>query len=404
MITPRRAARANGRIAVALRIVSAVLAGGVVTLSAASALVARRLAQRVVTPAPRLADTRVVGLDTAAQTITLARTEDTALPGRYGLFTSGSENYLKLGTVLSQSDTAVTRKLLTHIDGGTRLDAEAAFSGWYFDHPEQLRVPFTNELVGASVGPCPAWLFPADGGSEHWVIQIHGRGTTRAEGLRAVPVFRDLGYTSLLVSYRNDADAPRSRQGTYMLGATEWRDVDAAMTFARRRGARHIILMGWSMGGQVALQLDLNSAHGESVVGLVLDSPVIDWADVLRYQARLLRVPPPIISFALGALSSDWGSPLRAPAPRVPLDKLDIVARTDELRHPILVLHSEDDGFVPAGGSHALARARPDLVTLEVFRTARHTKLWNYDQERWSRAITEWAARLPVTPAAGGGS
>ncbi|HAQ59892.1 MAG TPA: alpha/beta hydrolase, partial [Microbacterium sp.] len=55
-------------------------------------------------------------------------------------------------------------------------------------------------------------------------------------------------------------------------------------------------------------------------------------------------------------------------------------------------------------GSHALARARPDLVTLEVFRTARHTKLWNYDQERWSRAITEWAARLPVTPAAGGGS
>jgi alpha-beta hydrolase superfamily lysophospholipase len=412
MITPRRAARANGRLAVALRIVSAILTGSLVTLGVASAFVAGRLARRVVTPAARVADTRILSLDTAAQTITLSRTDDTSLPGRYGLFTSGTESYLKLGTVLAQSDTAVTRKLLTHIDGNAWLDAEAAFSGWYFDRPEQLQIPFTNELIGTSIGPCPAWLFPAEGDAGddaavdtgRWVIQIHGRGSARSEALRAVPLFRGLGYTSLVVSYRNDGEAPRSKRGTYTLGATEWRDVDAAVSFAIRRGAREIVLMGWSMGGQIALQLDLNSAHREKIVGLILESPAIDWSEVLHYQAALLHVPKPVISFALGALSSDWGAPVRGPGERIPLDRLDIVSRAAELKHPILVLHSDQDGFVPSGGSHALALARPDLVTLEVFDTARHTKLWNYDQERWSRAITDWVEALDVRSAAAAGS
>ena len=125
---------------------------------------------------------------------------------------------------------------------------------------------------------------------------MHGRGTTRAECLRAVPVFHALGITSLVVSYRNDGEAPRSRAGTYALGATEWRDVDAAVGFARRRGARRILLMGWSMGGAIALQLELNSAHRDVIAGLILESPVIDWRVVLGLPgeaAAAARAPSP---------------------------------------------------------------------------------------------------------------
>ncbi|MGI0490157.1 hypothetical protein ACN4EK_32810, partial [Pantanalinema rosaneae CENA516] len=46
--------------------------------------------------------------------------------------------------------------------------------------------------------------------------------------------------------------------------------------------------------------------------------------------------------------------------------------------------------YVPSDGSVALARARPDVVTLEHFAHARHTKLWNYDRARWERAIATW--------------
>ena len=221
MVAPRRAAMRGATpslvtgVRAALTVVSLALAGVLSALAVASV----HMARRVVTPAQRVPDTRILSLDTAAQTITLSRTPDTELPGRYGLFTSGTASYIKLGSVLSEDGVSVKRKLLTHIPADAQLSPDAAFSGWYYDSPDELHLPYTPELIGSAVGPCPAWLFPA-GSGDVWVVQVHGRGTTRAECLRAVPVFHALGLTSLVVSYRNDGEAPRSRAGTYTLGAT----------------------------------------------------------------------------------------------------------------------------------------------------------------------------------------
>jgi alpha-beta hydrolase superfamily lysophospholipase len=398
MVDSRRAAmRAPSPALLAgVRAALAVLSAALGIVLSGLAFASLRMARRVVTPATRIPDTRILALDTAAQTITLGRTADTELPGRYGLFTSGTEDYIKLGSVLGEDATSVKRKLLTQIGAQTRISAEAAFSGWYYSHPEELHLPFTSELIGSAVGPCPAWLFPA-GDGEVWVIQVHGRGTTRAECLRAVPVFHSVGITSLVVSYRNDGEAPRSRAGTYALGATEWRDVDAAVGFARRRGARRIVLMGWSMGGAIALQLELSSAHRDVLAGLILESPVVDWRVVLGYQAKLLRLPAAVTSLAIGALQTEWASPMTGSGGAIPFDRLDAVSRAAELRHPILILHSDDDGFVPSDASHDLVVARPDLVEMQVFEVARHTKLWNYDQERWSDSIRRWLARQGLT-------
>lgn len=398
MVDSRRAAmRAPSPALLAgVRAALAVLGAALGVVLSGLAFASLRMARRVVTPATRVPDTRILALDTAAQTITLGRTPDTELPGRYGLFTSGTEDYIKLGSVLGEDATSVKRKLLTQIGAQTRISADAAFSGWYYDHPEELHLPFTSELIGSPVGPCPAWLFPA-GEGDVWVIQVHGRGTTRAECLRAVPVFHAIGITTLVVSYRNDGEAPRSRSGTYALGATEWRDVDAAVGFARRRGARRIVLMGWSMGGAIALQLELGSAHRDVLAGLILESPVVDWRVVLGYQAKLLHVPAAVTSLAIGALQTEWAAPMTGSGGAIPFDRLDAVSRAAELRHPILILHSDDDGFVPSDASHDLVVARPDLVEMQVFEVARHTKLWNYDQERWSDSIRGWLERQGLT-------
>ena len=394
MVDSRRAAMGapSPALLAGVRAALAVLGAALGLALSGLAFASLRMARRVVTPAVRVPDTRILSLDTAAQTITLERTADTQLPGRYGLFTSGTENYIKLGSVLAEDATSVKRKLLTQIGAQTRISADAAFSGWYFDHAEELHLPFTSELIGSAVGPCPAWLFPA-GDGQVWVIQVHGRGTTRAECLRAEPVFHSLGITSLVVSYRNDGEAPRSRAGTYALGATEWRDVDAAVGFARRRGARRIVLMGWSMGGAIALQLELNSAHRDVLAGLILESPVVDWRVVLGYQAKLLRLPAAVTGLAIGALQTEWATPMTGAGGAIPFDRLDAVSRAAELQHPILILHSDDDGFVPSDASHDLVVARPDLVEMQVFEVARHTKLWNYDQERWSDSIRGWLER-----------
>ena len=389
---PRRAAgaRATQRRTAGIQVALSILGVALAASSAALGAVSLRMARTVVRPAGRLPDTRIVGLDAAAQTITLTRTPDTELPGRYGLFTVGSHEYLRLGSIVGGDDDTVTRKLLTHVAADGDLAPEAAFSGWYYDRPGDLHRPFRSVDIDTGVGPCPAWEFPAADDTDVWVIQVHGRGTTKAETLRAVPVFHDLGITSLVVSYRNDGEAPQSASGTYALGATEWRDVDAAIGYARRRGARHVVLMGWSMGGALALQAALESPHADVIAGLVLESPVVDWRTVLRFHGRLLRLPAPVIAVAQNAIASNWGATVLGSGEPIPLDRLDGVTRARELRHPILVLHSDDDGFVPSDASHALAAARPDLVTMETFQVARHTKLWNYDETRWVTAITEW--------------
>lgn len=385
-------------IAALIRPLATILATALAAVLALMGLVSVRMARRVVTPAVRVPDTRIVDVDVPAQTITLSRNDDTVLPGRYGLFTSGTAAYLKLGSVLQADETGVKRKLLTQIGDDARLSADAAFSGWYYETPDELHLPYSAELVPAPVGPCPAWVFPA-GSGDTWVIQIHGRGAARRECLRAVPVFHAAGITSMLVSYRNDGEAPRSRSGMYGLGATEWRDVDAAIGHARRAGARRIVLMGWSMGGAIALQVALRSAHRDLIAGIVLESPVIDWRVVLDHQARQIGLPTPIAQLAIGVLGTEWTTPLTGLDHAIPFQQLDVVSRAGELRHPILILHSDDDGFVPSDSSHDLVVARPDLVDLQVFDIARHTKLWNYDQERWTAAIARWLDRHGLAPA-----
>ena len=402
MVTPRRAATRGATPALIAGIQAAIVTLGVALTGvlALMGFVSVRFARRIVTPANRVADTKILSLDTAAQTITLERTPDTRLPGRYGLFTTGTASYVKLGSVLAEDGTSVKRKLLTHIGPTSSLSSDAAFSGWYYSGPEELHLPFTPELIGSVVGPCPAWLFPAAEPTDTWVIQIHGRGTNRTECLRAVPVFHAAGITSLVASYRNDGEAPRSRTGTYSLGATEWRDIDAAVGFARRRGAKRVILMGWSMGGAVALQVALNSAHHHVIGGLVLESPVIDWRVVLEHQTKLLGLPHAISGLAIGALSAEWATPVTRTGGAIPFDRLDVVSRADELTHPILILHSDDDGFVPSDASYDLVTRRPDLVEMQTFEVARHTKLWNYDQDRWSESIRSWLERHSLIPAA----
>ena len=198
----------------------------------------------------------------------------------------------------------------------------------------------------------------------------------------------------MVVSYRNDGEGPRSRDGRYGLGATEWRDVDAAIGYARSQGAKRVVLMGWSMGGAIVMQTLLRGAHREMIAGVILESPVIDWREVLAFQTTLVGLPRPLGDAAVQALGPSWTAKAMGTGEPVPFDALDMVARADELNVPVLILHSDDDGYVPADASHALAAARPDTVRMETFDVARHTKIWNYDQPRWDAALRGWVEEL----------
>ncbi|HEV7183281.1 MAG TPA: alpha/beta fold hydrolase [Leifsonia sp.] len=370
------------------------VAGVLALLSAAgAAIVMARVALTVITPVRKRPQNQSIrAVDDELGTVTLKDTPDASVPGRYGLWFDDETGYARMGGVIERVDGVVTRSLENVVFGDLHPTWKARISGYYYLEPEELGLPVSSVGIPTELGVAPAWVFPAPEGADdgRWVIQVHGWGATRQEGLRAVKVYHEQGFTCLLASYRNDGDAPESADRRYGLGGTEWHDIDAAIRYARDNGARSIVLMGWSMGGAVVLQTVTRSTSAELIRGIVLDSPVIDWVDTLEYQAGLLRLPSPITQGALRLIEATWSSPITGLGAPIDLSSMNFVARASDLDLPTLILHSDDDGFVPSTASRALAEARTDIVTLVSFATALHTKLWNYDEERWKTSISAW--------------
>ncbi|KQZ08477.1 hypothetical protein ASD23_08590 [Agromyces sp. Root1464] len=365
------------------------------TIGAATAATAVFFARKVVTPPERREeDVRIARVDLAAGEITLLASDETRMRGGYGLWFDRDTGHARLGDVIDDGEHEV-RRPIESVDFG-RLDraTRGRMDGYYHLGPWELDAPYENVVVDTELGPAPAWLIPAADASARWVIQVHGRGATRPETLRAVQPARDAGWNSLLITYRNDGEAPESEDRKYGLGGTEWADVVAATRFAVEHGAEEIVLMGWSMGGAISLQAVLRSADvRERLVGVMLDSPAIDWTDILRFQGTLNRMPPELGDLVVRVLGGPLGAGLTGIAAPIDVLELDPVARADEFDVPMLLMHSVDDGFVPIDGSRRFAAARPDLIEFEVFEGPRHTKLWNAEPERWTGLIRSWLER-----------
>lgn len=366
---------------------SAVL-GGLGSLGAAS-----YFARRVLSPDGEGPTDHVVH-EVGSDAVTLSRTVESEVPGRYGLWDEERSAHLRMGEIRELTATTVTRSVLG-VDFGEFAPGAARFNQYYYAQApdEALGIPTESVTVEAEIGDLPAWLVPASGTGDRWAILVHGRGALRFECVRAVRALHRAGLTVLIPAYRNDADAPRGLDGRYTLGLSEWRDVDDAIRYAVRRGARSVTLGGWSMGGAICMQVLAQSDRADRVTGVFLDCPVLDWGDVLRHHARTNNLPTPIALLARAVMGSESVRWLAGVSESVDVAKTDWVRRSAELTHPMLVMHSVADDFVPIGPSRAVAEARPDLVTFEEWDVARHCKLWNTDSDRWERAVAEFVSR-----------
>lgn len=367
-------------------------------------------------------------------------TPETRRPGVLSLRQQAGAVHVRLGDVISApTPTTVARPILARDTPGPSGAPDlggAATNGffWAGDPLGAHGYPFEEVAVPSPVGPMPAWLVrppgrrraavgavpataggaepratadpgatvdagakAAAGGTDRdgdpgatWVIMIHGHGATRGETLRAIPVLRALGLTTLSITYRNDLGAPASADHMYHLGADEWEDAEAAIDLALEHGARRVVLAGWSMGGGIALRTSVRSAHRDRIAALVLDSPAVDWRDILDYHARMLRAPRPMRALALWMMRSPWG--YRAVRLHEPIAlaemRPDFYAR--HLEHPTLLFHAQQDLTVPPGPSGILAGLRPDLVDYELVADASHTREWNTDPAAWERRLARF--------------
>ncbi|WP_203699910.1 alpha/beta hydrolase [Asanoa iriomotensis] len=320
--------------------------------------------------------------------VTLSRDVDTAKPIALGLL--WPDGGARLSASVRVDGDTVVRRVDERVAGELRpgLMVAVDYNVFGTDPKTAFGLDYATVPVSGELGDMPAWLVPPPGGGHRpgvWAIAVHGRGGSRHEALRVLPGVVGAGLTMLVIGYRNDPDAPASPDGFYHLGDTEWRELAAAIRYARDHGATGIVLFGWSMGGGIALTAlrRLPVAEAALIRGLVLDSPVLSWNAVIDYQADLRRLPAPITWSA--KRFTEWRG-------RINLGRLD--QDPGELTVPALIFVDEADQRVRTDKAHAFASARPELVTLVATRDGGHVASWNVDPPAYTAAVAAFLDRI----------
>ncbi|MET7743891.1 alpha/beta fold hydrolase [Streptomyces sp. NPDC005385] len=318
--------------------------------------------------------------------ITLTRALASRRPGTYGL--AGDGSHAVVGPVQDATphtaDTVVRR-----LDSVTHGSLEPGDKVWlvpnlYVGDPQSaLGLEHADVDVPGELGALPAWFVPAV--RDTWIITVHGLGATREHPMNVMRFLNERHFPVLDLAYRGDLGAPRSPDGLNHLGETEWRDLDAAIRYAVRYGARRIILYGWSTGATMALRAAAHSALRERISGLILDSPVLDWEATLRALAGARHTPNFLLPLAVRAAQGRTG---------VRGERIAHAAHPDRLTVPTLLVHGPDDAIAPWGPSRRLAASRPDLVTLSTVPDAPHAAMWNADPAGYEETLRRFLTPL----------
>lgn len=258
--------------------------------------------------------------------------------------------------------------------------------GFRGDPQSAFGYPFEEVKIATELGLAPAWLVPAQGAANVAAIYVHGIAGLRENGYRHLSVLHKAGIPVLLITYRNDVDAPLSLERQYAFGLTEWRDLDAAVSFLRQRGITRIILVGESMGGAIVGQFLMHSGQAKSIVALVLDSPALDSRAIIRNLISQFGFPLP------AAIEPVVHSFLALQL-KVPLSDANSVTAVAAFPGPLFIAHGTGDRLVPMSISDAVFAGRRGPTTF-IRSEAGHLQSWHEDAGRYRRALSGFIEQL----------
>ncbi len=191
-----------------------------------------------------------------------------------------------------------------------------------------------------------------------------------------VPWFFDAGFDVLQFDWRGHGASDGQR---VTLGVREADDLLGALDFLQARGVSRIGLIGFSMGGSVALRV---AARDQRVACVAADGPFTHIAHAIEgglHERLGLRLRPLVwlalrlAEFRLGGLRLADASPLPAAGAISP--------------RPVLLIHGADDPFVPPADQAALYAACVEPKTLWVVAGAGHREAHKRDPEAYRERV-----------------
>lgn len=179
----------------------------------------------------------------------------------------------------------------------------------------------------------------------------------------------------------------RSEGSTITFGIRERFDLLDWVDYALSRFGKdvEILIYGVSMGGATVLMAsDLNLP--ENVKGIIADCPFSKPLDVILYVGKSTSFPNWLIKpFALLAARIYGGFDL------LETDALRAVQNT---KVPILILHGEDDRYVPCEMSEEPSRINPGMVQRFTFPGAAHGISYLTDTPRYHKIVKAFVLKI----------
>jgi hypothetical protein len=201
-----------------------------------------------------------------------------------------------------------------------------------------------------------AWFLPAPA-SRKVLLLFHGNAENIGYGLGRLRSLAQLGANVLAVDYRGygKSEGSPDERGVY-------RDAEAAYRYLadiRRFAPRNIVVCGQSLGGAVAI--DLASRH--ECGGLIVESSFTSGREMAR---RVFRIP----GFEY-----------------IPQSRFDSVAKIQNVRCPVLIVHGTRDEVIPFAMGQRLYEAAPEPKTFLPVEGASHDNVFLVGGEKYLETL-----------------
>lgn len=270
-----------------------------------------------------------------------------------------------------------------------------------YDYKDNDQTRSCKAVLDAAIGAFEAEPFEEVTISSHDGLRLHGRYYHYADGApleimchgykgNAIRDFcgngavaREEGRNVLLIDQRCHG---KSEGHTITFGILERRDVLGWINWANQRfGKIPILLSGVSMGAATVLMVSGMELPG-NVKAVVADCPYDAPSNIIKKvlgqdMGMPVSVVYPLIRFGgivYGRFNLNGDSPLEA------------VKRT---KLPILLIHGDDDRFVPYAMSENIYGAAPEKITFHTVPGAGHALNYVKDPETYSRVLREFTGK-----------
>jgi len=216
-------------------------------------------------------------------------------------------------------------------------------------------------------------------------ICFHGyRGTGIRDFCGGSRIAMGMGRNVILVDQRAHGE---SKGHSICFGIKERYDCLSWINYAICRFGDDvdINIYGVSMGASTVLMAS-GLELPDNVKHIVADSPYTSAGDIIKKVCADLKLPVFLVYpfIYLGALIFAG----------VKLDSCDCVSAVKKARIPILLIHGEEDRFVPCEMSETIRKANPKLIHRVTFPNAAHGISYIEDKERYEQLINQFIKSL----------